>query len=69
MVFTLIILASSLPNDQITNLDQLLDNISHNLPRLTYLSMLSNEACPNQLSSLDKDEEDYQRYRLVWVYL
>ncbi|KAF7667933.1 hypothetical protein LDENG_00039190 [Lucifuga dentata] len=28
-----------------------------------YLSLLGNEACPNQLVSLDKDEDDYQRYR------
>ncbi|CDQ79696.1 unnamed protein product [Oncorhynchus mykiss] len=25
--------------------------------------LLGNEACPNQLVSLDKDEDDYQRYR------
>ncbi|KAJ8248580.1 hypothetical protein GJAV_G00243510 [Gymnothorax javanicus] len=30
---------------------------------LQYLSLLGNEACPNQLVSLDKDEDDYQRYR------
>ncbi|XP_048762855.2 leucine-rich melanocyte differentiation-associated protein-like [Ostrea edulis] len=58
----------TLNKNKITNLDQLLDNISHNLPRLTYLSMLSNEACPNQLSSLDKDEEDYQRYRFYVLF-
>ncbi|KAM7385512.1 hypothetical protein PAMP_001594 [Pampus punctatissimus] len=28
-----------------------------------YLSLLGNEACPNQLVSPDKDEDDYQRYR------
>lgn len=32
-------------------------------PSLEYLSLLGNEACPNQLVSLDKDEDDYQRYR------
>lgn len=32
-------------------------------PALQYLSLLGNEACPNQLVSLDKDEDDYQRYR------
>ncbi|TWW78961.1 Leucine-rich melanocyte differentiation-associated protein [Takifugu flavidus] len=30
---------------------------------LAYLSLLGNEACPNQLVSPDKDEDDYQRYR------
>lgn len=34
-------------------------------PSLEYLSLLGNEACPNQLVSLDKDEDDYQRYRSV----
>lgn len=32
-------------------------------PSLQYLSLLGNEACPNQLVSPDKDEDDYQRYR------
>lgn len=32
-------------------------------PSLHYLSLLGNEACPNQLVSPDKDEDDYQRYR------
>ena len=27
--------------------------------------MLGNDACPNQLTSLENDEDDYQRYRLV----
>ncbi|KAK3091459.1 hypothetical protein FSP39_019969 [Pinctada imbricata] len=52
----------------ITNLDKLLDNLQQNLPSLRYLSLLSNVACPNQLSSLDKDEEDYQRYRYFVLY-
>lgn len=58
----------TLNKNRITNLDQLLNNVSQNLPSLTYLSMLSNEACPNQLSSLDKDEEDYQRYRYYVLF-
>ena len=48
---------------QITDLYNLLDNLSENVPSLTYLSLLGNIACPNQLSSPDNDEEDYQRYR------
>ncbi|XP_078499490.1 leucine-rich melanocyte differentiation-associated protein [Lissotriton helveticus] len=32
-------------------------------PNLQYLSLLGNQACPNELVSLDKDEDDYQRYR------
>ena len=49
--------------NKITNLECLLDKISKHLPSLTYLSLLGNTACPNELSNLEKDEEDYQRYR------
>ena len=49
----------------IANLEMLLDKISKNLPSLVYLSLLGNQACPNELSFTDRDEEDYQRYR--WV--
>lgn len=47
----------------IANLDVLLDKIARNLPSLNYLSLLSNQACPNELSFSHRDEEDYQRYR------
>ncbi|KAL3877599.1 hypothetical protein ACJMK2_035295 [Sinanodonta woodiana] len=53
----------TLNKNKLTNLEQLLQNIQNNLPQLTYLSLLGNIACPNQLSAKDKDEEDYQRYR------
>lgn len=49
--------------NKITDLDRLLEKISRCLPALTYLSLLGNTACPNELSDLEKDEEDYQRYR------
>ena len=48
---------------QISNLETLLSKVAHNLPSLHYLSLLGNLACPNQLSDVEKDEEDYQRYR------
>ncbi|MBN3305818.1 LRMDA protein, partial [Amia calva] len=41
----------------------LLDHLAEVTPSLEYLSLLGNEACPNELVSLDKDEDDYQRYR------
>ncbi|TRY97999.1 hypothetical protein DNTS_004050 [Danionella cerebrum] len=41
----------------------LLEHLPDVTPALEYLSLLGNEACPNQLVSLDKDEDDYQRYR------
>ncbi|XP_066246658.1 leucine-rich melanocyte differentiation-associated protein-like isoform X1 [Euwallacea similis] len=53
----------SLNKNQICALEPLLKQIKERLPSLTYLSLLGNEACPNQLSNKDNDEEDYQRYR------
>jgi len=53
----------SLNKNCINDIELLITKIIHNLPTLTYLSLLGNKACPNQLSDLDKDEEDYQRYR------
>ncbi|XP_039749789.1 leucine-rich melanocyte differentiation-associated protein-like [Pararge aegeria] len=58
----------SINNNQITDLDELVRKISVKLPSLTYLSLLSNKACPNQLSDLDKDDTDYQRYRYFVLY-
>jgi len=36
------------------------------VPSLQYLSLLGNVACPNELVCKEKDEDDYQRYRLVF---
>ncbi|KAI1894368.1 hypothetical protein AGOR_G00115100, partial [Albula goreensis] len=44
-------------------IESLLEHLAVVTPSLEYLSLLGNEACPNQLVSLDKDEDDYQRYR------
>ncbi|KAK2824364.1 hypothetical protein Q5P01_021539 [Channa striata] len=41
----------------------LLEHLADVTPSLQYLSLLGNEACPNQLVDPDKDEDDYQRYR------
>uniref|UniRef100_A0A8C7E837 Leucine rich melanocyte differentiation associated n=1 Tax=Nothoprocta perdicaria TaxID=30464 RepID=A0A8C7E837_NOTPE len=41
----------------------LLDHLAEVVPSLQYLSLLGNVACPNELVSRDKDEDDYQRYR------
>ncbi|XP_026322234.1 leucine-rich melanocyte differentiation-associated protein-like isoform X2 [Hyposmocoma kahamanoa] len=58
----------SLNNNQITDLDVLIKKIGRSFPSLTYLSLLSNKACPNQLSDVDKDDSDYQRYRYFVIY-
>ncbi|CAM5167417.1 unnamed protein product, partial [Natator depressus] len=44
-------------------LESLLDHLADVVPSLEYLSLLGNMACPNELVSKDKDEDDYQRYR------
>ncbi|XP_049869978.1 leucine-rich melanocyte differentiation-associated protein-like [Pectinophora gossypiella] len=58
----------SLNNNQIADLEELIKKISDSFPSLSYLSLLSNKACPNQLSDLDKDDSDYQRYRFYVIY-
>ncbi|XP_056291739.1 leucine-rich melanocyte differentiation-associated protein [Pseudoliparis swirei] len=49
--------------NQLTDIEALLEHLADVTPSLVYLSLLGNEACPNQLVSPDKDEDDYQRYR------
>lgn len=58
----------SLNNNQISDLENLLDNLSRSYPNLTYLSLLSNVACPDQLTDKDKDASDYQRYRYYVIH-
>ncbi|XP_041363625.1 leucine-rich melanocyte differentiation-associated protein-like isoform X2 [Gigantopelta aegis] len=53
----------TLNKNKITDLNILLEKLKSSLPNLTYLSLLGNTACPNQLSCSDKDDDDYQRYR------
>ncbi|XP_051945495.1 leucine-rich melanocyte differentiation-associated protein [Xyrauchen texanus] len=53
----------TLNKNQITDIEGLLEHLVEVTPALEYLSLLGNEACPNQLVSMDKDEDDYQRYR------
>ncbi|XP_035218814.1 leucine-rich melanocyte differentiation-associated protein-like isoform X2 [Stegodyphus dumicola] len=53
----------SLNKNHFLDLETLLKQLSRCYPELTYLSLLGNPACPDQLSNLEKDEEDYQRYR------
>ncbi|XP_030059093.1 leucine-rich melanocyte differentiation-associated protein [Microcaecilia unicolor] len=58
----------TLNKNQITELESLLDHLAEVLPSLEYLSLLGNQACPNELVSMDKDEDDYQRYRHFVLY-
>ncbi|XP_022919411.1 leucine-rich melanocyte differentiation-associated protein-like isoform X2 [Onthophagus taurus] len=58
----------SINKNKITDIEGLLIKIRHNLPAINYLSLLGNKACPNQLSDISNDEEDYQRYRYHVLY-
>ncbi|XP_061767752.1 leucine-rich melanocyte differentiation-associated protein [Nerophis ophidion] len=53
----------TLNKNKLTDIEALLEHLADVTPSLRYLSLLGNEACPNQLVSPDKDEDDYQRYR------
>ncbi|XP_040035051.2 leucine-rich melanocyte differentiation-associated protein isoform X1 [Gasterosteus aculeatus] len=53
----------TLNKNKLTDIEDLLEHLADVTPSLVYLSLLGNEACPNQLVSPDKDEDDYQRYR------
>lgn len=48
---------------QVIDTAQLLETISKECPKLRYLSLLGNIACPNELLGSGHDDEDYQRYR------
>ncbi|XP_072165707.1 leucine-rich melanocyte differentiation-associated protein-like [Diadema setosum] len=54
--------------NKITDINVLVEKLQLSLPSLTFLSLLGNQACPNELSSSEKDEEDYQRYRYFVIH-
>nr|XP_051679139.1 leucine-rich melanocyte differentiation-associated protein isoform X19 [Oryctolagus cuniculus] len=58
----------TLNKNRITDLEHLLNHLAEVTPALQYLSLLGNVACPNELVSLEKDEEDYKRYRCFVLY-
>jgi len=58
----------SLNKNKITDLEFVLGKIQSCFPNLKFLSMLGNPACPDQLSNVEKDEDDYQRYRCYVLY-
>lgn len=49
--------------NRINDIHVFIDKIKVQFPNLTYLSLLGNQACPNQLIDMNKDEYDYSRYR------
>lgn len=49
--------------NNIEDIYMFIEKIQIQFPNITYLTMLGNLACPNQLVDLSKDDYDYSRYR------
>lgn len=58
----------SLNKNRFDNLDFLISCIEQCYPALSFLSLLGNPACPDQITNPDKDDDDYQRYRYYVIY-
>lgn len=56
----------TLNKNRISDTEKFLTQIKQRYPKLAYLSLLGNEACPNEL--VLKDEDDYKRYRYFVLY-
>jgi leucine-rich melanocyte differentiation-associated protein len=54
--------------NNVNDIHLFIDRIKVSFPNLTYLSMLGNKACPNQLVDENNDEYDYYRYRKYVLY-
>ncbi|XP_014213649.1 leucine-rich melanocyte differentiation-associated protein-like [Copidosoma floridanum] len=60
----------SLNNNKIQDIDTALDRIGQCCPRISYVSLLGNPGCPDQLTAPSKnDEDDYERYRLYAIHV
>eukprot|EP00040_Diaphanoeca_grandis_P010148 m.51970 g.51970 ORF g.51970 m.51970 type:complete len:271 (+) comp21526_c0_seq1:142-954(+) len=56
----------SLNKNRISDTEKLLVQVKACYPKLRFLSLLGNEACPNEL--MMKDEDDYKRYRYFVLF-
>ncbi|XP_018567005.1 leucine-rich melanocyte differentiation-associated protein-like isoform X2 [Anoplophora glabripennis] len=56
----------SLNKNNIRDLESIILKITQKCPNIIYLSLLGNKACPNKLSGEENDEEDYQRYYVLF---
>jgi len=54
-------------NNNIADLTLFIDRVTKAFPNISYISMLKNPACPNQL--IGKDQDQYRRYRCGARYL
>ncbi|KAL5506847.1 hypothetical protein EMCRGX_G008597 [Ephydatia muelleri] len=58
----------TLNKNQITDTERILTTLKEKCPHLHYLSLLGNQACPNELLGTGHDDEDYQRYRYYVIF-
>lgn len=56
---------------KISDIDSALERIRQCCPRISYVSLLGNPGCPDQLTQAPgtSDEDDYERYRLYAIYV
>jgi hypothetical protein len=49
--------------NRIESIQNFVKSVCDAFPNLTYLSLMGNQACPNQLIDESKDDYDYSKYR------
>lgn len=60
----------SLNNNKLSDIDSALERIRLCCPRVSFVSLLGNPGCPDQLTHPGKnDEDDYERYRLYAIHV
>ncbi|XP_012284073.1 leucine-rich melanocyte differentiation-associated protein-like isoform X2 [Orussus abietinus] len=60
----------SLNNNKITDIDATLERIRECCPDVSYVSLLGNPGCPDQLTDPTvNDDADYERYRLYAIHV
>ncbi|XP_064479754.1 leucine-rich melanocyte differentiation-associated protein-like [Ornithodoros turicata] len=58
----------SLNKNCFCDLERLVSTLQQYYPNLTFLSLLGNPACPDQITNPEKDEDDYRRYRYYVIH-
>lgn len=58
----------TLNKNNICDIETLLSKLTVMCPKLRYLSLLGNQACPHEMLGGGHDDEDYQRYRYYVLY-
>lgn len=58
----------TLNKNNVCDIESLLAQLGVMCPKLRYLSLLGNQACPHEMLGGEHDDEDYQRYRYYVLY-